>query len=178
MRRLEEVPREELKDILGKGWLTHDGMWFYHTCLDSGMEQANRINRQAIKSLAAIEMARARKVLRVEDEDLRSFEGLQQFMYDALRMTLPESVFSRASFTFVPPDIFHWEWRDGECFAYKAMRQMGVIDAYVCGVMYRIECWLECSGIPYTMVPRIENCIMHKTGHCRGDFTIDFTGGA
>jgi len=142
------------------------------------MEQANRINRQAIKSLAAIEMGRARKVLRVEDEDLRSFEGLQQFMYDALRMTLPESVFSRASFTFVPPDIFHWEWRDGGCFAYTAMRQMGVIDAYVCGVMYRIECWLESSGIPYTMVPRIENCIMHETGHCRGDFTIDFEGSA
>jgi hypothetical protein len=178
LRRQEEVPWEELKDLLGKGWLTHDGMWFYHTCLDSGMEQANRINRQAIRSLAAIEMARARKALRVENEDLRTFEGLQAFMYDALQMTLPESVFTRASFTFVPPNVFHWEWQDGECFAYKAMRQMGVIDEYVCGVMYRIECWLESSGIPYTVEPRIEKCIMHQAGHCRGDFIIDFEGSA
>ncbi|MEW6553941.1 MAG: DUF6125 family protein [Actinomycetota bacterium] len=177
MRRLEEVPREELKDLLGKGWLTHDGTWFYHTCLDSGMEQANRVNRQAIRSLAAIEMARARKALWVEDEDLRGFEGLRLFVYEALRMTLPESVFSRASLTFVPPNVIHWEWMDGECFAYKAMRQMGVIDEYECGVMYRIECWLESLGIPYTVEPKIERCIMHQTGHCRGDFTIDIAGG-
>ncbi len=176
MRRLEDVGREELKDYLGKGWLTHDGMWFYHTYLDSGMEQANRINRQAIRTLAAIEMARARKVLRVEDEDLRTFEGLQHFIHDALKMTLPESVFSQAAFTFVPPDVFHWEWKDGECFAYKAMRQLGVIDDYVCGVMYRIECWLENSGIPYTMEPRIEKCIMHRDGHCCGGFKLSLEG--
>lgn len=176
MRRLQDVERDELKDFLGKGWLTHDGMWFYHTYLDSGMEQANRINRQAIRSLAAVEMARARKVLRVEDKDLRTFEGLQHFMHDALEMTLPESVFSRASFTFVPPTLFHWEWKDGECFAYKGMRQLGIIDEYICGVMFRIECWLENSGIPYTVEPKIEKCIMHETGHCRGDFTIYFEG--
>lgn len=172
MRKLEDVSRDELEDYLAKGWLTHDGMWFYHTYLDSGMERANRINRQAIRSLAAVEMARARKVLRVEEEDLRTFEGLRLFIYDALKMTLPESVFSRAAFTFVPPDTFHWEWKDGECFAYKAMRQLGAIDDYVCGVMYRIECWLEHSGIPYTMEPRIEKCIMHSDGHCRGDFRL------
>ena len=109
MRRLADVPLEELKDFLGKGWLTHDGMWFYHTYLDSGMEKANHINREAIRSLSAVEMARARKVLQVEDADLRTFEGVQAFMQDALEMILPESVYSRASFTFVPPDLFHWE---------------------------------------------------------------------
>ena len=176
MRRLEEIGREELKDYLGKGWLTHDGMWFYHTYLDSGMETANRLNRGAIRSLAAIEMARARKVLQVEEDDLRTFEGLQAFMRDALEMTLPRSVFSRASFAFVPPNVFRWEWEDGECFAYKAMKQLGVIDEYVCGVIFRIECWLQNSGIPYTVEPRIEKCIMHETGHCRGDFTIDLEG--
>ena len=174
MRRLHDVEREELKDFLRKGWLTHDGMWFYHTCLDSGIEQANRLNREAIRSLAAIEMARARKVLRVDDKDLRTFEGLQLFMSDALEMILPESVFSRASFTFVPPDVFHWEWEDGECFAYKGMQQLGVLDQYVCGVMFRIECWLDNLAIPYIVEPKIERCVMHETGHCRGDFTISF----
>jgi hypothetical protein len=172
MRRLEEVTREELKDYLGKGWLTHDGMWFYHTYLDSGMDKANRVNREAIRSLADVEMARARKVLQVKDGDLSTFEGLQAFMRDALEMTLPESVFSRASFTFTLPNVFHWEWQDGECFAYKAMKQLGVIDEYVCGVIFRIECWLKSSRIPYTVEPKIEKCIMHSTGHCSGDFTI------
>jgi len=176
MRRLADVPLDELKDFLGKGWLTHDGMWFYHTYLDSGMEKANHINREAIRSLAAIEMARARKVLQAQDEDLSTFEGVQAFMQDALEMILPQSVFSRASFTFVSPNVFHWEWEDGECFAYRAMQQLGVIGEYVCGVMFRIQCWLENLGVPYTIEPVIEKCIMHETGHCRGDFTINFEG--
>ncbi|MBU1671330.1 MAG: hypothetical protein KKF41_06300 [Actinobacteria bacterium] len=172
MRRLEDVPRGELKDYLGKGWLTHDAMWFYHTCRDSGIQEANRLNREAIRSLAAIEMARARKVLCVEEGELRTWEGLAQFMQDALAMTLPSSIYSRVSFTLVPPNVLHWEWADGECFAYQGMKQLGVIDEYVCGVMFRIECWLENSGIPYTLEPRIEGCIMHRTGHCAGDFTV------
>jgi hypothetical protein len=176
MRRLDEVDREELKDFLGKGWLTHDGMWFYHTYLDSGMEKANRINQEAIRSLAAVEMARARKVLRAEDEDLRTFEGLRLFMSDALEMILPKSVLTRADFTFAPPDVFHWEWEEGECFAYKSMKQLGAIDEYACGVMFRIECWLESLGIPYKMEPAIEKCIMHETGRCSGDFTLYFEG--
>lgn len=177
MRRLEEVNPEEVKDFLGKGWLTHDGMWFYHTYLDRGIETANRLNREAIKSLAAIEMARARKVLCVEDEDLRTFEGLQDFMQDALEMILPESVYSRARFTFQPPNIFHWKWEDGECFAYRGMQQIGVLDEYICGVIYRIECWLKNLGIPYEVEPKIEKCIMHETGSCTGDFTIQLPAG-
>jgi hypothetical protein len=177
MRRLEEVGREELKDFLGKGWLTHDGMWFYHTCLDRGMETANRLNREAIKSLAAIEMARARKVLRVEEDDLRTFAGLRDFMRDSLGMILPASVLSRADFTFLAPNIFHWSWENGECFAYKGMKQLGVLDDYICGVIFRIECWFENLGIPYDVEPKIERCIMHETGSCAGDFTIHLPAG-
>ncbi len=177
MRRLDDVGSEEVKDFLGKGWLTHDGMWFYHTYLDRGMETANRLNREAIKSLAAAEMARARKVLRVEDEDLSTFEGLQAFTQDALKMILPESVYSRAEFTFKPPNIFHWEWEDGNCFAYRGMQQLGVLDEYICGVIYRIERWFENLGIRFEVEPKIEKCIMHETGSCAGDFTIQLPAG-
>jgi hypothetical protein len=177
MRRLEDVSPEEIKDFLGKGWLTHDGMWFYHTYLDRGMETANRLNREAIRSLAAIEMARARKVLRAEDEDLKTFEGLQAFIEGALAMILPKSVYSRARFTFKPPNMFHWEWDEGNCFAYRGMQQIGVLDEYVCGVIYRIECWFENQGILYEMEPKIEKCIMHETGSCSGDFIIKLPDG-
>jgi hypothetical protein len=29
MKSLYAVGKEEIRDLLGKGWLTHDGMWFY-----------------------------------------------------------------------------------------------------------------------------------------------------
>ena len=31
---LAKVDKEELRDLLGKGWLTHDGMWFVHAAAD------------------------------------------------------------------------------------------------------------------------------------------------
>ena len=172
MRRLEEVPPQEVKDFLGKGWLTHDGMWFYHTCLDCGIQAANRLNRKAIRTLSAIEMARAKRVLGVAEGDLDNFAGLRDFMHDSLELILPASIFSRADFTSRDPNVIHWEWEDGECFAYKGMQQLGVLDEYLCGVIFRIQCWLENLGIPYEVEPEIEKCIMHETGSCAGDFTI------
>jgi Family of unknown function (DUF6125) len=172
MKSLDEVARQELKDFLGKGWLTHDGMWFYHTYLNSGMDEANKLNREAIKTLAATEMARAKKVLEVSEEDLKTFEGLRDFLLESLRLILPESVFSRSSFYSPADNILRWEWQDGECFAYKGMKQIGVIDDYICGVIYRIQCWFEHLGIPYEVEPRIEKCIMHQTGKCSGKFIV------
>ena len=58
------------------------------------------------------------------------------------------------------------------CFAYKGMQVMGIIDEYRCGVMYRIECWLEALGFDFSMHPRPDKCIMHATGRCTGDIIV------
>jgi len=172
MRSLNDVGLDEVKDFLGKGWLTHDGMWFYHTYRQLGMESANRLNREAIRSLSVIEMDRAKKILHVGDEDLKSYEGFRNFMLDSLKLTLPESIFSRARFVFPAENIFHWEWEKGECFAYKGMKQIGVIGDYVCGVIYRLECWMDSLGIDYKVNPKMEKCIMHSKGSCSGNFYL------
>ena len=52
------------------------------------------------------------------------------------------------------------------------MKQIGVLDEYICGVMYRIECWLEALGIRYEINPRIDKCIMHEKGACLGDIKV------
>ena len=75
MSVLETVEKSGLRDILGKSWLTHDGLWFFHTAQASGVEQANRLNRAAIRSLAPIEIDRVKKVLAVGERELESFEG-------------------------------------------------------------------------------------------------------
>ena len=52
------------------------------------------------------------------------------------------------------------------------MKRIGAIDGYRCGVMYRIECWLEVLGVRYSMQPIIEGCLMHETGVCEGEIQI------
>ena len=167
-----KIGKREIRDLLGKGWLTHDGMWFYHTYQEFGIEKANKLNKAAIRSLAPIEIKRVKKALGTGGEKIGTFEELKDFMLEALEMTLPNSVFERFRFRASSKDLLHWEWESGECFAYKGMKQIGIIDGYRCGVIYRIECWLEALGIKYSIDPKIDKCMMHEKGACLGDIRV------
>ena len=48
----ETIPldKNELKELLNKGWMTHDAMWFYHCLEEFGIEKTNKINQAAIRS--------------------------------------------------------------------------------------------------------------------------------
>ena len=172
MKPLDRISKYEIQDLLGKGWLTHDGMWFYHTYQALGIETANKLNKAAIKALAPIEVKRVRHTLGIGEEESLTFNDLRAFMHDALELTLPESVFSKLRFTAPNQNTLHWEWDKGECFAYKGITAMGIIDDYSCGVMYRIQCWLEALGIEFAMHPRPDACRMHTTGACAGDINV------
>jgi len=173
---LDRIEKIDVKDLLAKGWLTHDGMWFYHTYQEFGIERANALNKAAIKSLAPIEMERAKRVLGIDKERFDTFDEFMDFMLSALELTMPDSVFKKIHFRSPSRDLIHWDWENGQCFAYKGMKQIGTIDRYRCGVMYRIECWLEALGITYTMHPRIEGCLMHEKGICEGDIRVFLHG--
>lgn len=169
---LEGVDKEVLRDLLGRGWLTHDGMWFYHVSRECGMETANRLNREAIMSLAPIETGRVLRVLGMEGKESWSARELEEFMLQALELILPRSVFTKIRFSHERENVFHWEWEKGQCFAYKGMQMIGAIADYRCGVMFRIECWLRTLGIDYEMQPAIEGCLMYEKGECSGDILI------
>jgi hypothetical protein len=173
---LNKIEKREIRDLLGKGWLTHDGMWFYHTYQELGIEKANTLNKAAIKSLAPIEIERIKKVLGIGGEKIGTFEELKDFMLEALEMILPDSVFEKFRFRASSKDSLQWEWESGECFAFKGMKQIGIIDGYRCGVMYRIECWLEALGIKYSINPKIDKCMMRETGACLGEIRVIFNG--
>lgn len=175
MGTLDCIDKAQIRDILGKGWLTHDGMWFLHVCREFGIEQANALNRAAIKSMAPIEVQRARSALGF-NETIDTFEKVRDFLLSALELTLPRSVREKMRLSARANGILHWEWESEECFAYKGMKQMGVLEEYRCGVMYRIECWLGALNIPYEIRPRLEQCIMHRSGSCEGDIRVFFQG--
>ena len=172
MNVLDKIEKEEIRNLLSKSWLTHDGMWFYNAYRQLGIERANILNKAAIQSLAPIEMKRAIKLLGSRDEKIVSFEVLKDFLFEALELILPRSVFEKFHISTTSGDLLHWEWETGECFAYKGMKQVGIIDDYRCGVMYRIECWLEALGIRYSIDPEIDRCIMHEKGACSGEIRV------
>jgi hypothetical protein len=173
---LDKIEKTDLRDLLGKGWLTHDGLWFFHTCRELGIERTNTLNLAAIKSLAPIEVERAKRILGMGREKINDFDRLMEFLLAALELTLPASIFKKCSFLSPSRDVIRWKWEPGQCFAYKGMKQIGAIAGYRCGVMYRIECWLEALGIRYSMDPRIDGCLMHERGACEGEIRVFLPG--
>jgi len=174
MRPLDEVSKSELRDLLGKGWLTHDGMWFYSVYREYGIEKANKLNKDAIKAMVPFEVQRLTQILDFQKAGLKSVDGVKDFLLCGMDLILPASVFSKLHFSVPSGNVIHWEWEKNECFAYKGMQRMGVIDSYECGVMYRIECWFESLGLRFIATPRPGKCRMHEKGCCAGDYEFQF----
>jgi hypothetical protein len=175
MRRYHDLEKGELRDLLGKGWLSHDGTWFLSTAGQYGIEDANRLNKSAIHLLAPLEMRRSRELLLGAGEELKDIESVVEFVLESLRLVMPSSVSGGFRVSYPSLGVIHWEWYDGGCFAYKGMRHFGFLDGYHCGVIYRIECWLEALGMTCETSPPITTCIMHSSGACSGEFHVSFS---
>ena len=170
MDSLERIDKTTLRDVLAKGWLTHDAMWFVNCVQRLGIERANELNLAAIDAMTAFEVDRMKEALGFAEERAESFDELIDFLIDALGLLLPDGM--PFSWGIPRPNVFRWEWEPGECFAFKGLSRFGLIDGYECGVMRRIFIWLDRLGATYEVVPRVSGCLMRDTGRCAGEIRV------
>lgn len=169
MKTLNDVTKEELKEVLCKGWMTHDAMWFYHCLQESGIGTANKVNIAAVHSMALIEIKRLCKLLGAEKKPSYTYDEIVTVMEGALAVVKAD--FMQFDHSVGPNHSLCWHMR--QCFAYDGILLIGAIDGYQCGILERIKGWLDGMGISYTMDPVIDGCLMHKTGECRGEFRFN-----
>lgn len=161
---MKDIDKNELKNLLLKCWMTHDGMWFYHSMQELGIEKANQINKAAIRSLAGIEMERVRKAFGLKK--IETFDDIKSIFHAAFGVLTDD--FMGFDYSFPSENVLHWEMI--KCFAHAGMTRLEVIDRYECGVIYRVACWFDNLGVNYVVTPAIGRCLMHVNGTCRGDF--------
>ncbi len=167
MKTLEQIGINGIKEHILKNWMTHDGMWFFHCLQAHGIKEANRINRAAIRSLAAIEFDRARRLFGIQEQPVETFEQLKEVIHAAFSVSRGD--FMNFTYSFPEKNVLHWEFAHQACFAYNGMKRMGVIDQYECGVLYRVLCWLEHAGVEYEAPQDALGCMMNRTGTCSGE---------
>jgi hypothetical protein len=160
--------KDELKELLVKGWMTHDAMWFYHCLQECGIEKTNKINRAAVRAMAAIEIKRIQKA--VGAEKLDTFDEFRRF-FD-MAMEIATGKFMNYTYSLPANNVMHGEWES--CFAYDGVKALGVIDRYECGIMLRIDTWLDTLGIRYEVEPKVTGCMMHTDGKCFRDYRFFF----
>lgn len=164
--------KKVLIELLNKCWMTHDAMWFYQCLQEVGIQKANKMNKAAIRSLAPIEVGRIKNFLGTEKENIETFEEFKAFFEGASELCIPG--FMNVTMSFPSENVLGWEFKPKNCFAYKGMKNIGVIEGYECGVIYRIECWIESLGIKYDVNPRIKKCLMVDGETCSGRFKLYF----
>ncbi len=167
---MDKVPLEkkELKELLNKCWMTHDAMWFYNCLRECGIEKTNKVNRAAVKALAAVEIKRMKKAVGVDK--LETFSEFWDFFQIAMATLTGEFM----KYSFVSKDINHIRGTWRQCFAHDGIKALGVIDQYECGVMGRVESWFDSLGVKYEVEPKVTQCMMHTEGQCYRDYTFFF----
>jgi len=162
------LEKDELKELLNKGWMTHDAMWFYNCLEECGIEKTNKINQAAIRALGPIEIKRIQKALGMGKLD--TFDEFKLF-FD-MAMEIATGKFMKYTFNMPENNLIRGEWES--CFAYEGIKALGVIDRYECGIMLRIETWFDTLGIKYEVEPKVTGCMMHTNGQCFRNYQFFF----
>ncbi|MBI5606311.1 MAG: hypothetical protein HY879_23500 [Deltaproteobacteria bacterium] len=167
---MNQLEIHELKELLIKCWITHDGLWFANCLQQLGIEKANALNLASIKSLSAIEVPRITKALGMEKGEIKTFEKFKEGFEALFRVVKGD--FMRFNYSFPADNLMAWEME--RCFAYEGMKRLGVIDQYRCGVLYRIQCWFDVLGLECRFDPPVGSCLIPKTGKCSGEIRFFF----
>lgn len=165
---MNSVTKEDLKEILGKNWLTHDAMWFAISVQTIGIKKTNLINRKAVRSMARIEAKRLSKLLNVSK--INSINELVAFFVNSLELIGGD--FFSCDYKIIDENCMNFYTR--KCFAFEGVSKLGVISDYECGIFDRIEGWLDFFNISFSKEPNELKCLMHLNGECVKTYTFNF----
>jgi len=84
---LNRLSFEIQKDLLIKGWMSHDARWFMAVAEHFGIEAANRMNQMVARDLGRVEMKRFMKALNLSPS--RNMEEYLNLKKAALSMFGP-----------------------------------------------------------------------------------------
>ena len=169
MTLFDQLDKNQLKELLVKCWMTHDGSWFYNCARELGIDIANKLNKAAIKTLSVIEMQRIKKAMGMKNIEIKTFEQVKDFITDVFSVIKGD--FMDFKYTFLEKNRMHWEMN--RCFAHNGMKMFGFDKEYECGVIYRVSCWLDALGINHTIEPEIDKCLLNSQKNCSGDILLN-----
>jgi hypothetical protein len=141
------------KDLLVKGWMSHDARWFMAVAEHFGIESANRLNQIVARELGRVEMKRLMKALA-----LRPPKDIDEYLK-----------LKKAAISLYGPDLIEYgiEIVDKQsykmylrrCFAYENIAKAGIKDQYECGIFARLQGWMDAQGLEHKLTPPLGKCM-------------------
>jgi len=166
---LSPLSFEMEKDLLIKGWMSHDARWFMAVAEDFGIDAANRLNQIVCREVGRVEMKRYMKTLALSPaKDLEEFLTLGK-----AALTLYGS--GLAEYEIKTLDHQSYEMHLKRCFAYENIVRAGIKDQYECGIFARIQGWIDAQGLEHELAPPLGKCMMVLGKECCYTLTLRFS---
>lgn len=166
MSKETALSQEEREGFLRTAWLSHDARWYAAALEEFGPGVANRLNRRAIRTAAAVEAKRLHRALGLSPvatayEFLEFAEfGRELVVGDMVEMAM--EVHSDSAY----------EVRVTRCFAADQISRAGLAGTYECGIFDRIEGWHEGLGVPLAESVPTTICLLANGQACSRVLTI------
>jgi hypothetical protein len=164
-----DTPSFEIqKDLLIKGWMSHDARWFMVVAERFGIEEANRLNQKVCRELGQVEMKRFMKALSLPlpknmDEQITiNKEAISLYGPDLIEYEI--KVLDRPSY----------EMHIRRCFAHENVVRAGIEDQYECGILARVQGWVDAQGLKYELTPALGKCMKVQGKECRYTLKLRF----
>jgi hypothetical protein len=156
------------KDLLIKGWMSHDARWFMAVAEHFGIKAANRLNQMVAREFGRVEMKRLMKALSL---------SLPKNMDEYLNLKKAAiSMFGRDLIDYETKILDHqsYEMHLKRCFAHENIVKAGIKDEYECGILSRIQGWIDAGGLEHQLSPPLSKCMNVLGKECHYKITLRF----
>jgi hypothetical protein len=164
----KSLSSEMEKDLLIKGWMSHDARWFMAVTQHFGIDAANRLNQFVCREIGRVEMKRYMKTLALSPaKDLEEYLTLKK---EALSLYGPGLIEYEINIL----DHQSYEMHLKRCFAYENIVRAGIEDRCECGIFARLQGWIDAQGLEHELSPPLGKCMMVLGKECRYRITLHF----
>ncbi len=159
---------ETEKNLLIKGWMSHDARWFMAVAKHFGMEAANRLNQSVCREIGRVEMKRYMKTLAISPA-----KNLEEYL-TLMKATLSLYGSGLTEYEIKTLDHESYEMHMERCFAFENMVRAGIEDRCECGVFARLQGWIDAQGLSHELIPPLGKCMMVQGKECCYKITLRF----
>ena len=156
------------KDLLVKGWMSHDARWYMAVAEHFGIEAANRLNQTVTRELGRVEMKRLMKALNLSAP--KNTKEYVKLMNTAISLYGPDLI----EYEIKILDHQSYEMHVKRCFAHENIVRAGIKDQYECGILSRLQGWIDAQSLEHDLAPPLGKCMKVLGRECSYRIRLQF----
>jgi len=165
---LSSLSFDAQKDLLVKGWMSHDARWFMAVAENFGIDAANRLNQFVCRGIGRVEMKRFMKSLSLSPpKDMEEYLNLKK-----AALSLYGSDLAEYEIKILNHQSYQMHLK--RCFAHENIVRAGIKDEYECGIFARLQGWIDAQGLGHELTPPLGKCMKVLGEECCYTVTLQF----